>query len=144
MEVMDGLSGFLALVAGNYFCANAAGQGGPLATFSALLFSANFGAGNKQEAADKMKSLIHNLALHKGRTLGTTIGSSLLSTQGMRLNYLIFGVLSGFTAILYMVIYHSVLKRMEKKRLAKPSPFLRHIEGSYKQKKSKCEQNYYS
>lgn len=42
---MDGLSGFLALVAGNYFCANAAGPGGPLATFSALLFSANFGAG---------------------------------------------------------------------------------------------------
>lgn len=42
---MDGLSGFLALVAGNYFSAKAAGPGGPLATFSALLYSANFGAG---------------------------------------------------------------------------------------------------
>lgn len=65
-----------------------------------------------------------------GRTLGTTIGSSLLSTQGMRLNYLIFGVLSGSTAVIYMVIYHLVLKKVERNRLAKPSPFAQNTEGT--------------
>lgn len=55
--------------------------------------------------------------LHVGRTLGAAVGSFLISSHGIRLTYLYFGILAGSTAILYMIAYHLLLKKMEQTRL---------------------------
>lgn len=55
--------------------------------------------------------------LHVGRTLGAAVGSLLISSHGIRMTYLYFGVLAGSTAIIYMIAYHLLLKKMEKTRL---------------------------
>lgn len=48
-EAIDGLSGFLALVAGNFYCSDMCAPGMPtagmLASLNGILFAANFGAG---------------------------------------------------------------------------------------------------
>ena len=62
----------------------------------------------------------YSVTLYAGRTLGTTIGSSLLSKNGMRLSYLVFGIVSGVTAIFYFTTYHGFLSNIQKSRLCGP------------------------
>jgi len=45
-EIFDGVGGFLAIVAGNYFCV-ACSPPGMLASLNGVIFAAVFGAGNK-------------------------------------------------------------------------------------------------
>jgi uncharacterized membrane-anchored protein len=49
--------------------------------------------------------------------MGTAVGSFLISSYGIRSTYLLFGMVVGSVAILYLAIYHLVLKKMEHKRL---------------------------
>jgi hypothetical protein len=52
-----------------------------------------------------------------GRGLGTSVGSALISRFGIRATYLAFGTTAGTTGVVYLVLYHWWLKKIEKKRL---------------------------
>ena len=56
-----------------------------------------------------------------GRALGLTIGSLLVAAYGLRFAYLTLGILAAGTSFFYLIAYHSVLKKMEKKRLEQSS-----------------------
>ncbi|KAI9562166.1 hypothetical protein GHT06_013131 [Daphnia sinensis] len=95
-ESLEGFCGFLGITTGSYFCA-AAAPPGMLASLNGILAAA---------------------ALGLGRGLGTAVGSFLISSYGIRSTYLLFAILSGSIAILYLTAYHLVLKKMERRRLA--------------------------
>ncbi|XP_059350646.1 major facilitator superfamily domain-containing protein 6-A-like [Daphnia carinata] len=97
-ESLEGFCGFLGITTGSYFCA-AAAPPGMLASLNGILAAATMGL---------------------GRGLGTAVGSFLISSYGIRLTYLLFAILSGSIAILYLTAYHLVLKKMERRRLAQP------------------------
>jgi len=50
--------------------------------------------------------------------MGTTVGSILISNFGIRYTYQVFGILSGATSLVYLILYHSVLKKLEHQRLS--------------------------
>lgn len=61
---------------------------------------------------------ITGLISYSGRAIGTSVGSSLImGRSGTRFAYLVFGILSGSTSIIYFFLYHSLLKKIERKRL---------------------------
>ncbi|KAK4002760.1 major facilitator superfamily domain-containing protein 6-A [Daphnia magna] len=99
-ESLEGFCGFLGITTGSYFCA-AAAPPGMLASLNGILAAATFGL---------------------GRGLGTAVGSILISSYGIRSTYLLFSILSGSIAILYLTAYHLVLKKMERRRLALTQP----------------------
>lgn len=60
----------------------------------------------------------NSLLIHKnlGRGLGLTVGSIITSAYGIRMAYLVFGVLAGATSLFYLVSYHLFLKNVEQSR----------------------------
>lgn len=58
---------------------------------------------------------------HSGRALGLTIGSLLVAAYGLRFAYLAIGILAAGTSVFYLIAYHSVLRKMEQKRLSENS-----------------------
>ncbi|EFX79171.1 hypothetical protein DAPPUDRAFT_319820 [Daphnia pulex] len=94
-ESLEGFSGFLGIVTGSYYCA-AAAPPGMLASLNGIFSAAAFGL---------------------GRGIGTSVGSLLISSYGIRSTYLLLSMVAGSVAILYLVVYHLVLKKLEHKRL---------------------------
>ncbi|XP_046440928.1 uncharacterized protein LOC124191923 [Daphnia pulex] len=94
-ESLEGTSGFLSVVAGNYFCGVAAPPG-MVASLNGLLSAAVFGA---------------------GRGMGLTLGSVLTAEYGIRFTYLVFGIFAGVTSLSYIIVYHLFLKKIEQARL---------------------------
>ena len=116
LELVDGLCGFFALLAGSYFCA-AAAPSGMMASFNGILSAAFFGAGNlfQVDPANWPCSLCDTRG--PGRGLGSSIGSAVISAFGIRTAYLAFGIAAGVTSVVYLFVYQTFLKKYEQQRL---------------------------
>lgn len=116
IESFDGFCGFLGIIAGNFYCASAAPPG-MLASMNGLLYAAIFGVGTVNKTVLSLCGKT-SLISYLGRALGTSVGSSLImGRSGTRFAYLVFGILSGSTSVFYFFLYHSLLKKIERKRL---------------------------
>ena len=117
---MEGVSGFLAIVAGSYFCA-AASPPGMLASMNGILSASIFGAGLILQKLKLSNENYSNISFYMriitGRAVGLTVGSLLIAEFGIRFAYLALGVLAGVTSIAYLFSYHLWLKKIENLRL---------------------------
>jgi len=110
-EIIDGFSGFTAMIAGSYYAA-AEAPPGMLASFNGILFAA---------------------ILAVGRALGMSVGSKLVGLHGIRTTYLLGGCLAGGTAVVYFFINHFFLRQIRRKRhmrLAKEAKEVSGIENA--------------
>lgn len=131
-EFFEGSSGFISFVAGSYYCISVSPPG-MLASLNGIVYAAVFGLGTHNRATSShcentsvKKKTCYNFDI-TGKGLGTTIGSSLMSTYSIRTTYFCFSAMAGGTAVIYFIVYHVYLKKIRMERMMGKNQGLNHF-----------------
>lgn len=104
-------------VASSTYCADAAPPG-LLATLNGVVGSIHYSFGYCKTLYTAFnRFLIKDFLAIKGRGVGSLVGGMLIATHGTRPAFRIFGLAAGISGIVYFLIYHLYLVKLERNRM---------------------------